>query len=79
MAMGTSLLAGLLGVVFLAVAASVFVASIVLLIVGRRRFPKGVKVLLIILLVISAIILVILALIAIFMGRAHPAAPPMPY
>jgi hypothetical protein len=79
MAMGTSLLAGLLGVVFLAIVASVFVASIVLLIVGRRRFPKGVKVLLIILLVISAIILVILALIAILMGRAHAPALPVTY
>ena len=78
MAMGTSLLAGLLGVVFLALVASVFVASIILLIVGRR-FPKGVKVLLVILLVISAAILAVLALVVIFMGRAHPSALPVQY
>ena len=78
MAMGTVLLAGLLGVVFLAIVASVFVASIVLLIVGKR-FPKGVKVLLIILLVISAIILAVVALVAIFMGRTHAAALPVQY
>ena len=78
MAMGTSLLAGLLGVVFLAVVASVFVASIILLIVGRR-FPKGVKVLLVILLVISAAILAVLALVAVFMGRTHAAVLPVQY
>lgn len=71
-------IATLLGVVFVATVASVLVASIVLLIVGKR-FPKWAKILLIILLVVSAVILAIVALVVMLMGRAHAPALPVQY
>ena len=70
---------GLVCIVFVAIVAAVLIASIVLLIVGRNRFPKWARILLIILLVVSAVILALVALVVIFMGRAHPSALPVQY